>query len=108
MGRLLLIISQILGSRRLVDNRALAGTSHLITSRALVVSRALPGSRILRSKHLLTSTTSVVTTLVDRVLPLVGSSRLTINPALVILAPSRIHRILLNNSHLLVRVSLFS
>src|SRR6266567_2255021 len=144
MGRLLLIINKILGSKHLVVNRVLAlvDSSHLITSRALadskhmrvsqvldsshlITSRALadskhmrvsqvldssrlPTSRILRSKHLVTSTTSAARTLADRSLVLADSSRLTVNPALVSLVASRIHRILLSNSSLVVRASLSS
>src|SRR6266568_4774333 len=80
MGRLLLIISKILGSKHLVVNRVLAlvGSSRLITSRALA----------------------------DRALVLADSSRLTVNPALVSLVASRIHRVLLSNSSLVVRASL--
>src|SRR6266702_2741347 len=107
MGRLLLIISKILGSKHLVVNRVLAlvGSSRLITSRALADSKhmpvsqvlgssRLPTSRILRSKHLVTSTTSAVRTLAGRALVLADSSRLTVNPALV------------SNSSLVVRASL--
>src|SRR2546423_12921894 len=108
MGRLLLIISKILGSKHLVVNRvlalldssrlptsrALAGSKHMQVSQDLDSSRLLT-SRILRSKHLVTSTTSAVRTLA-------GSSRLTVNPALVSLVASRIHRVLLSNSSLVV------
>src|SRR6266702_1027592 len=107
MGRLLLIISKILGSKHLVVNRVLAlvDSSHLITSRALADSKhmqvsqdldssRLLTSRILRSKHLVTSTTSAVRTLAGRALVLADSSRLTVNPALVSLVASRIHRVL--------------
>src|SRR2546421_516538 len=75
MGRLLLIINKILGSKHLVVNivLALVDSSHLITSRALA-----------DSKHL------------------------TVNPALVSLVASRIHRVLLSNSSLVVRASLSS
>src|SRR5437764_7194128 len=134
MGRLLLIINKILGSRhlvassRLITNRALADSRHmgvsqvldssrLITSRALADSKHMPviqvlgssrllTSRILRSKHLVTSTTSAARTLADRSLVLADSSRLTANPALASLAASRIHRVLLSNSNLVVRASL--
>src|SRR2546425_13275394 len=144
MGRLLLIISKILGSKHLVVNRVLAlvDSSHLITSRALadskhmpvsqvldsshlITSRALadskhmpvsqvldssrlPTSRILRSKHLVTSRTSAARTLAGRSLVLADSSSLTVNPALVSLMASRIHRVLLSNSSLVVRASLSS
>src|SRR6266568_4592378 len=121
MGRLLLIINKILGSKHLVVNRVLAlvDSSHLITSRALadnkhmrvsqvLDSSRLPTSRILRSKHLVTSTTSAARTLADRSLVLADSSRLTVNPALVSLVASRIHRVLLSNSSLVVRASLSS
>src|SRR6266702_3616306 len=98
MGRLLLIISKILGSKHLVVNRVLA----------LVDSSRLITSRILRSKHLVTSTTSAVRTLAGRALVLADSSHLTVNPALVSLVASRIHRVLLSNSSLVVRASLSS
>src|SRR6266566_6679003 len=98
MGRLLLIINKILGSKHLVVNRV---------SQVLDSSR-LPTSRILRSKHLVTSTTSAARTLADRSLVLADSSRLTVNPALVSLVASRIHRVLLSNSSLVVRASLSS
>src|SRR6266700_2536482 len=86
MGRLLLIINKSLGSKHLVVNRVLAlvDSSHLITSRALA-----------DSKHM-------------RVSQVLDSSRLTVNPALVSLVASRIHRVLLSNSSLVVRASLSS
>src|SRR6266581_1512323 len=86
MGRLLLIISKILGSKHLVVNRVLAlvDSSHLITSRALADSKHMQVSRDL------------------------DSSRLTTSPALVSLVASRIHRVLLSNSSLVVRASLSS
>src|SRR6266699_2013001 len=96
MGRLLLVINKILGSKLLALNRALAlvdssrlltstalvDSSRLLTSTALVDSSRLPASqvlgsshlpssRILPGKHLVTSTTSVGRTLVSR--PLVTS-----------------------------------
>src|SRR6266699_1509818 len=133
MGRLLLIINKILGSKHLVVNRVLAlvDSSHLITSRAsadskhmrvsqvldssrLITSRALADnkhmrvSQVLDSSRLPTSTTSAARTLADRSLVLADSSRLMVNPALVSLVASRIHRVLLSNSSLVVRASLSS
>src|SRR2546425_589875 len=125
MGRLLLVINKILGSKLLALNRALAlvDSSRLLTSTALVDSSRLPASqvlgsshlpssRILPGKHLVTSTTSVGRTLVSRPLvtsrasPLVDSKHLAINPALVSLVASSLSRVFLSNSNLAVRVNL--
>src|SRR5947207_363682 len=119
MGRLLLVINKILGSKLLALNRALAlvDSSRLITSTALVDSSRLPASqvlgsshlpssRILPGKHLVTNTISVVRTLVGRALPLVDSKHLAINPALVSLVASSLSRVFLSNSNLAVRVNL--
>src|SRR5256714_791873 len=100
-------VSQDLDSSRLPTSRALAGSKHMQVSQDLGSSRLLT-SRILRSKHLVTSTTSAVRTLAGRALVLADSSRLTVNPALVSLVASRIHRVLLSNSSLVVRASLSS
>src|SRR6266568_4900998 len=57
MGRLLLIINKILGSKHLVVNRVLAlvDSSHLITSRAWEDSKHMRVSQVLDSSHLITS-----------------------------------------------------
>src|SRR5947209_647566 len=114
MERLLLIIHKILGSKPLVVNRALAlvDSSRLPASQVLDSSHLVTSSRILPGKHLVTSTISVARTLagrtlaITRALALTDSSRLAINPALASLAASRIHKILLSNSSLAVRVNL--
>src|SRR5436309_16007125 len=114
MGRLLLVINKILGSKLLALNRALAlvDSSRLITSTALVDSSRLPASqalgsshlpstRILPGKHLVTNTISVVTTLLgrtlaaSRALPLVQRKHLALKPALVRLVASSRRRVLL-------------
>src|SRR6266516_2624391 len=120
MGRLLLIINKILGSKHLAVNRALAlvDSRHLITSKALLDSRRLlvsqiggsshlPPSRILLGRPLVTSTTSVARPLATN-RALADNSRLTVKPALVSLVASRIHRVLLSNSSLAVQANLSS
>src|SRR2546422_10232767 len=106
MGRLLLVINKILGSKLLALNRALAlvDSSRLPASQVLGSSH-LPSSRVLPGKHLVTSTTSVRRTLASRPLvtsrasPLVDSMHLAIKPALGGLVAWSRSRVLLGNTH---------